>query len=68
MRILHSHDPAPEDDRDLTNEEIGSAISRAHERMWEFASLGEFQLAQVCEHARDRMLDALSSRLTKGIV
>lgn len=63
MRILHSHDPAPEDGRLITTEEIGAAILRTHERMWEFASLGEFQLARVCERARDRMLDALRARL-----
>lgn len=63
MRILHSHDPAPEDSRLLTIEEIGAAILRTHERMWEFAALGEFQLARVCERARDRMLDALRARL-----
>jgi hypothetical protein len=64
MRVLHSHDPAPEDDRALSNEEIGEAVSRAHERMWEYAAIGEFRLAGVCEHARDRMLDALAARLS----
>lgn len=63
MHLVHSHDPAPEDDRALTNEEIGEAISRAHDRMWEYAAIGEFQLACVCERARDRMLDALAARL-----
>jgi hypothetical protein len=63
MRLIHSHDPAPEDDRALTNEEIGEAVSRAHDRMWEYAAIGEFRLASVCERARDRMLDALAARL-----
>jgi len=64
MRLIHSHDPAPEPTRLLTNEEIGTAAKRAHDRMWEYASVGEFQLACVCERARDRMLDALSLRLS----
>lgn len=64
MHILHSRDPAPEDARILTDREISAAITRAHNRMWEYAAMGEFQLARVCEHARDRMLDALSARLS----
>ncbi|PWK81708.1 hypothetical protein C8D88_116120 [Lentzea atacamensis] len=64
MRILHSHDPAPEDDRSLTNEEIAEAVRHAHTRMWEYAAMGEFQLAGVCERATDRMLDALAARLS----
>lgn len=67
MRILHSHDPEPRDARILSNEEITTAIVRTHQRMWEYASLGEFQLATVCERARDRLLDALSARLTQGV-
>jgi hypothetical protein len=67
MRLVHTHDPEPRDARILSNEEITSAIVRTHVRMWEFASLGEFQLAGVCERARDRMLDALSARLTQGV-
>lgn len=63
MRILHSHDPAPGDDRALTLDEIGSAITRAHEDMWAWAARAEFQLAGVCERARDRLLDALLLRL-----
>lgn len=54
----------PEDARPLTNEEIGEAVRHAHERMWEYVSIGEFQLACVCERARDRMLDALAARLS----
>lgn len=68
MRLIHSHDPVPEPSRLLTNEEIGIATYRAHTRMWEYAAMGEFPLACVCEQARDRMLDALSTRLTEGIV
>jgi hypothetical protein len=49
MRLVHTHDPEPRDARILSNEEITSAIVRTHVRMWEFASLGEFQLAGVCE-------------------
>lgn len=64
MRILHSHDPAPEPSRLLTIEEIGSAVYRAHNRMWEYAEMGEFPLANVCEQARDRMLDVLFARLS----
>lgn len=63
MRLVHSHDPAPEDARILTDGEITAAVTRAHDRMWVLASLGEFQLAHVCERARDRMLDALAARL-----
>lgn len=66
MRLIHSHDPDPQDARILTNEEIAAAIYRIHSRMWEYATLGEFALATVCERARDRMLDALSARLTQG--
>lgn len=62
MRILHSHDPAPDDARPLTVEEIGSAITRANTGKWEWASLGEFELASVCQRAVDRMLDALGTR------
>jgi hypothetical protein len=64
MRILHSHDPAPEPSHLLTIEEIGTAAYRAHTRMWEYAAMGEFRLACVCEQARDRMLDALLARLS----
>jgi hypothetical protein len=63
MRLVHSHDPVPEDPRPLSVEEIGAAIARAHEDMWAWAAKAEFQLAHVCEHARDRMLDALAARL-----
>jgi len=66
MRLVHSYDPDPQDARILTNEEITAAIVRTHNRMWEYATLGEFALASVCERARDRMLDALSARLTQG--
>lgn len=64
MRLVHSHYPVPDDDRSLTNEEIGEAVARAHARMWEYVAVGEFQLAGVCERARDRMLDALAARLS----
>jgi hypothetical protein len=64
MRLIHSHDPVPEDARPLTNEEISEAVRHAHARMWEYAAVGEFQLASVCERARDRMLDALAARLS----
>jgi hypothetical protein len=64
MRVIHSHDPVPEDDRSLTNEEIGEAVSRAYARMWEYAAIGEFPLASVCERAMNRMLDALAARLS----
>lgn len=67
MRILHSHDPSPEDIRPLTVEEIGSAITRAHEDMWAWAAKAEFQLADVCERARDRLLDALLARQAEGV-
>lgn len=66
MRVIHTNDPTPEDDRALTNEEIGEAVFRAHDRMWEYAELGEFSLAHVCERARDRMLDALAERLSSA--
>lgn len=66
MRVVHSHDPVPEDARPLTNDEIGEAVRHAHDRVWEYASLGEFQLAVVCERARDRMLDALAKRLSSA--
>jgi hypothetical protein len=64
MRLIHSHDPSPDDARILTIEEIGAAITRAHNRMWEYAAMGEFPVACVCEQARDRMLDALRARLS----
>lgn len=63
MRLIHSYDPDPQDARILTNEEITAAITRIHMRMWEYATLGEFALASVCERALDRMLDALAKRL-----
>lgn len=62
MRLVHSHDPCPED-RPLSQEEIQAAIQHAHESMWRHASVGEFPLASVCERARDRMLDVLAERL-----
>lgn len=63
MRVVHTYDPVPCPARLLTNEEIGTAIYRAHVRMWEHVSIGEFGLADVCAHARDRMLDVLLARL-----
>lgn len=65
MRLVHSHDPCPED-RPLSQEEIQLAIQYAHDSMWGHAATGDFPLALVCERARDRMLDALSARLTRG--
>lgn len=66
MRTLDCN-PVPEDDRILTDEEIKAAILRATERMRGYADIGEFQLAEVCEHARDRMLDALSARAQPSV-
>lgn len=66
MRTLNCN-PVPEDARILTNEEIQAAILRTTERMRGYADAGEIQLAGVCEHARNRLLDALSIRLTEGI-
>lgn len=63
MRLIHSHDPTPEDIRPLTTEEIGAAITRAHDDMWVWAARAEFHLAAMCERAVDRMLDALALRL-----
>lgn len=63
MRVIHTYDPVPCPARLLTNEEIGLAVKRCHDRMWEFAAMGEFDLAEVNEHARDRLLDALFARL-----
>lgn len=62
MRVIHSHDPCPED-RPLSQEEIQTAIQYAHDAMWGHASSGDFPLAAVCERARDRMLDALFEQL-----
>lgn len=66
MRLVHSHDPCPDDDRPLTKEEIQDAINHAHASMWEYVELGEFELAGICARARDRMLDALAQRLAEG--
>lgn len=62
MRILHSHDPAP-DDRALTLDEIKLTLARVHATMWEYAELGELPRAAICERSRDRLLDALLLRL-----
>lgn len=64
MRLIHSYDPSPGDDRALTTDEIKAAIQHAHTSMWEYVALGEFDLALVCERARDRLLLALHARLT----
>ena len=61
MRILHSHDPAPED-RALTDDELKTTLSRVHSTMWEYAELGEFSRAGICERSVDRLLDALLAR------
>lgn len=68
MHVVHTHDPTPEPSRLLTNEQIGLAAKRAHDRMWEYAALGEFPLASVCAHARDRMLDVLFARSSSSLV
>lgn len=68
MRLIHSHDPSPGDDRALSLDEIKAALNHAHLSMWEYVELGEFDLAMVCERARDRLLDALATRLTEGAV
>lgn len=67
MRTLDC-DPVPEDARILTDEEIRAAILRTTERMRGYVDAGESQLAEVCERARDRLLDALLARLPEGIV
>lgn len=51
MRILHSHDPVPGDDRDLTTDELKAAAASMHQSMWTYAELGEFALAHVREVA-----------------
>lgn len=63
MRLIHSHDPSPGEDRSLTTKEIKAAVQRSHVSMWEYAALGEFDLALVCERARDRLLLVLHARL-----
>lgn len=63
MRLIHSHNPVPEHDRSLTNDEIKQTLSRVHATMWEYVELGEFARACVCERAVDRLLDVLLARL-----
>lgn len=63
MQGVHVHDPALCPARLLTNDEVGRAAKRAQDRMREYQAAGELHLADVCAHARDRMLDVLATRL-----
>lgn len=61
MRLVHSHDPAPE--RPASSDEIKAALSRMYQEMWEYAALGEFALDSTREAAMDRLLLALAVQL-----